>query len=266
MSIYLPIADTAINIFVLIGLGAGVGFLSGVFGVGGGFLMTPFLIFFGIPPIVAVGSQVNQMVATSFSGVIAHLRRGTVDIRMGVILAVGGFFGSWVGLVVFALLKKIGQVDIVIALSYVVFLGVVGGLMMIESLRSLRRRKRGGLRKSHKHHGYTRLPWRLRFPRSRLYISVIPVISVGAGVGLLVSVMGVGGGFILVPAMIYVLEMPTNVVVGTSLFQITLVAANVTLLQSIELQSVDIVIALLLLAGGVVGAQYGTRIGVSVVI
>jgi uncharacterized membrane protein YfcA len=261
LSIYLPIADTAINVFVLIGLGAGVGFLSGVFGVGGGFLMTPFLIFLGIPPVVAVGSQVNQLIATSVSGVMAHMRRGTVDFRMGIILALGGFVGSTIGLVLFTMLKRIGQVDIVIALSYVLFLGTIGGLMMVESIRSLRRRQRGGIRKTHKHYGYARLPWRMRFPRSRLYISVIPVIGVGLGVGLLVSIMGVGGGFILVPAMIYILEMPTNVVVGTSLFQIVLVAANVTFLQSIELQSVDVIIALLLLAGGVVGAQYGTRLG-----
>ena len=261
MSIYLPIADMAINPLVLLGLGGMVGLLSGIFGVGGGFLMTPFLIFLGIPPVVAVGSQVNQLVATSASGVIAHWRRNTLDFRMGLVLTVGGLLGSWLGLVAFSQLKKLGQIDITIALTYVLFLGVIGGLMLVESVRSLWRRKKGNLRKTHRHYGYARLPLRLRFPRSRLYVSVIPVVAVGIGVGILVAVMGVGGGFVLVPAMIYILEMPTNVVVGTSLFQITLVAANVTFLQSVEFQSVDIVVAMLLLAGGVIGAQYGTRIG-----
>lgn len=261
MSIYLPIADMAINPLLLLGLGGMVGVLSGVFGVGGGFLMTPFLIFLGIPPVVAVGSQVNQLIATSASGVLAHWRRNAVDFRMGLILTVGGLLGSWLGLSVFSLLERIGQIDIAIALTYVVFLGAIGGLMLSEGIRSLWRRKKGELRKTHRHYGYARLPWRMRFPTSRLYVSVIPVVVVGIGVGVLVAVMGVGGGFVLVPAMIYVLEVPTKVVVGTSLFQITIVATNVTFLQSVEFQSVDIVIAMLLLAGGVIGAQYGTRIG-----
>ena len=224
MDIYLPVAEMSVNLLLLLGIGGGVGFLSGVFGVGGGFLMTPLLIFIGIPPAVAVGSEASQILASSVSGVLAHMRRRTVDVRMGLVLIVGGAIGSTVGVFVFKWLRTLGQIDIVIALCYVVFLGIVGALMFWESLGALiksRRKSGGAKRKLHQHHWMHGLPLKMRFPRSRLYISVIMPILVGAAVGILAAIMGVGGGFIMVPAMIYLIGMPTNVVVGTSLFQIS---------------------------------------------
>ncbi len=263
MHVYLPIAEVSVNVFLLVGLGIAVGFLSGLFGVGGGFLITPLLIFIGIPPTVAVASSANQIIATSVSGVIAHWRRGTVDFKMGTVLLVSGFLGSWGGVELFGYLRTIGQIDLVIQLSYVFFLGVIGLLMLVESGRTLWRARGGRTvrRKLHQHYWVHRWPLRMRFRRSKLYISAIPPFAIGAFVGVLAAIMGVGGGFLMVPAMIYLLGMPTMVVVGTSLFQIIFVAANVTFLQSAQNQTVDVVLALVLVAGSVVGAQWGTRIG-----
>ncbi len=262
MQIYLPIAEISVNIFLILGLGGGVGFLSGVFGVGGGFLMTPLLIFIGIPPAVAVATEANQIVASSVSGVLAHWKRGNVDFKMGIALLVGGVIGSSVGVVLFAFLRGLGQLDLVIKLSYVVFLGIIGTLMLIESLNAMRRSKNQTAKKKHSHNWMHGLPFKMRFRRSRLYISVLLPISIGILVGLLAAIMGVGGGFVMVPAMIYLLGMPTAVVVGTSLFQIIFVTANVTVLQAVNTQTVDVVLALLLLSGGVLGAQVGARVGV----
>ena len=261
MYIYLPIAEVSMHIGVIIGLGGGVGFLSGLFGVGGGFLMTPLLIFFGIPPAVAVATEANQIVASSVSGVLAHMRRGNVDFKMGGILMLGGVIGSSLGVVLFSFLRSIGQIDLVIQLSYVVFLGIIGFLMLTESMRTiLRSRKPGAVRgKLHQHNWLHGLPFKMRFRRSKLYISALLPLLIGAFVGVLAAIMGVGGGFIMVPAMIYLLGMPTSVVVGTSLFQIIFVTANVTLLQSVQTQTVDFLLAGLLLLGAVIGAQFGSR-------
>jgi uncharacterized membrane protein YfcA len=268
MQIYLPIAEMSVNVFVILGLGGGVGFMSGLFGVGGGFLMTPLLIFLGIPPAVAVGTEANQIVASSVSGVLAHWRRGNVDVKMGLILTVGGFVGSTLGVFLFRWLRGLGQIDLVISLCYIVFLGVVGSLMLVESIQSLRASRKlaasGGVATAKPHHqrGWAhRLPFRMRFRRSKLYISVLLPLLIGLFVGILAAIMGVGGGFIMVPAMIYLLGMPTAVVVGTSLFQIIFVTANATFLQSTMNQTVDVILALLLLLGGVVGAQIGARAG-----
>ena len=261
MQIYLPIAEVSVNIFLLLGLGGGVGLLSGLFGVGGGFLMTPLLIFIGIPPAVAVATEANQIVASSISGVLAHWRRGNVDIKMGLALLVGGVLGSGFGVWLFTILRGMGQLDLVIRLSYVVFLGIIGFLMLIESVRAMMARKSQAPPKRHMHTWMHGLPFKMRFRRSRLYISAILPVAVGFFVGLLAAIMGVGGGFVMVPAMIYLLGMPTAVVVGTSLFQIIFVTANVTVLQSVTNQTVDVVLALLLLIGGVIGAQFGARLG-----
>ncbi len=263
MQVYLPIAEVSVNVFLLVGLGGAIGFLSGLFGVGGGFLMTPLLIFIGIPAPVAVASEANQIVASSVSGVIAHWRRGNVDFKMGGVLLAGGFAGSFLGVELFAWLRTVGQIDLVIRLSFVFFLGIVGTLMLVESSRAILRHRRGTTRtrKLHQHYWVHRLPLRMRFRKSKLYISAIPPFAIGALVGVLAAIMGVGGGFLMVPAMIYLLGMPTIVVVGTSLFQIIFVTANVTFLQSVTTQTVDVVLALLLLVGAVIGAQFGSRAG-----
>ncbi|MCF2906581.1 sulfite exporter TauE/SafE family protein [Octadecabacter sp. CECT 8868] len=264
MQIYLPIAEVSVNAFLLLGLGGIVGILSGMFGVGGGFLMTPLLFFIGIPPAVAVATEANQIVASSFSGVLAHLKRKTVDLKMGTVLLIGGLIGAAIGVVLFNYLKAQGQVDLLVKLCYVVFLGVVGGLMFIESLRAIRRSRKpgGGVPVRRKHGLVHALPFKMKFRVSGLYISVIPPLLVGLSVGILAAIMGVGGGFIMVPAMIYLLGMPTKVVIGTSLFQIIFVTAFTTLLHATTNFTVDIVLAVLLLVGGVIGAQIGTRIGV----
>jgi uncharacterized membrane protein YfcA len=264
MQIYLPIAEISLDALLLLGLGGLIGFLSGLFGVGGGFLMTPALIFIGVPPPVAVGTEANQIVASSVSGVLAHWRRGNVDFKMGFILLLGGLVGSTFGVWLFAFLRSVGQIDLVIKLSYVTFLGIIGALMFVESLRALRRRRTAGSSrgKLHKHTWVHGLPFKMRFRRSKLYISALLPLGVGFLVGILAAIMGVGGGFIMVPAMIYLLGMPTSVVVGTSLFQIIFVTANVTFLQAYANQTVDVVLALLLLAGAVIGAQLGAKASV----
>ena len=262
MQIYLPIAEVSVNAFLLLGLGGIVGILSGMFGVGGGFLMTPLLFFIGIPPAVAVATEANQIVASSFSGVLAHFKRKTVDLRMGTVLLIGGLFGAGFGVMLFNYLKAAGQVDLLVKLCYVVFLGVIGGLMFFESLNAIRNVKKGKAPARKKHNWIHGLPLKMRFRVSGLYISVIPPLIVGVAVGVLAAIMGVGGGFIMVPAMIYLLGMPTKVVVGTSLFQIIFVTAFTTMLHATTNFTVDIVLAVLLLIGGVIGAQIGTRIGV----
>jgi uncharacterized protein len=263
MQLYLPIAEISVNVFLLLGLGGLIGFLSGLFGVGGGFLTTPALILIGIPPAVAVASGANQLIATSITGVITHWRRKNVDFAMGGVLLVGGVIGSTIGVYVFKLLRELGQVDLVISLLYVVFLGSIGSLMFAESLRAMLRSRRGSARRSklHQHTWMHGLPFKVRFRRSRLYISALTPLAIGAFVGLLAALMGVGGGFIMVPAMIYLLGMPTSVVAGTSLFQILFVVANVTFLQAYTTQTVDIILALVLLIGSVVGVQLGIMVG-----
>ncbi|MEM7070019.1 MAG: sulfite exporter TauE/SafE family protein [Pseudomonadota bacterium] len=265
MSIYLPIAELSVNIWILFGMGAAVGFLSGMFGVGGGFLMTPLLIFYNIPPAVAVATEANQIVASSFSGALAHLRRGTVDVKLGVMLLIGGITGSTIGVYIFSALRQIGQLDLIISLLYVVFLGAIGTLMTIESLRAIRKaRQNGGVSAVRKpgHHGFIhKLPLKMKFRKSKLVLSVIPIVLLGMLVGILAAIMGVGGGFIMVPAMIYLLRVPTNVVIGTSLFQIIFVTAFTTIIQSTANQTVDIVLAFILMVGGVLGAQMGAAAG-----
>jgi len=265
MQIYLPIAEMSVNVFVILGMGWGIGFLSGAFGVGGGFLMTPLLMFLGVSPAVAVGTGANQIVASSITGVIAHTRRGNVDFKMGAVLMVGGLLGSSAGVWLFGLLQRLGHIDLAISLCYVLFLGVVGGLMAIESLQAMWRVRRKGGRAdtsgAGRHSWIHGLPFKMRFRKSKLYISALLPLAVGLGVGILTAIMGVGGGFIMVPVMIYLLGMPTQVVVGTSLFQIIFVTANTTFLQAAMNQTVDVVLALLLILGGVVGAQTGARIG-----
>ncbi|MEL7164532.1 MAG: sulfite exporter TauE/SafE family protein [Pseudomonadota bacterium] len=263
MQVFLPIAEVSVNAFLLLGLGGLVGVLSGMFGVGGGFLMTPLLFFIGIPPAVAVATEANQIVASSFSGVLAHLRRKTVDLRMGTVLLIGGLIGAALGVVVFNYLKSLGQVDLLVRLCYVVFLGVIGSLMFVESLNAIRKTRSGtAVPQRRKHGAIHRLPFKMRFRVSGLYISVIPPVLIGIAVGILAAIMGVGGGFIMVPAMIYILGMPTKVVVGTSLFQIIFVTGFTTMLHATTNYTVDVVLAVLLLIGGVIGAQIGTRIGV----
>jgi uncharacterized protein len=268
MQIYLPIAEMTVNIFLILGLGGAVGLLSGLFGVGGGFLMTPLLIFIGVPPAVAVGTQSAQTVASSVSGVLAHMRRGNVDMMMGAVLTGGGFAGSAFGVWLFNELKYAGHIDLTISLGYVIFLGVVGGFMMVESLPGVLKRRPVTLalaaRGPGRHMWMHGLPFKMRFRRSKLYVSAIVPLFIGALVGLLVAMMGVGGGFLMVPAMIYLLGMPTQVVIGTSLFQITFVTAATALLQATVNQSVDLVLALLLLVTGVIGAQIGARLSAKI--
>jgi hypothetical protein len=224
--------------------------------------MTPLLIFIGIPPAVAVATEANQIVASSVSGVLAHWKRGNVDFKMGFALLFGGVIGSSLGVLLFTFLRDMGQLDLVIKLSYVVFLGLIGSLMLVESIITMVRTKAQIAPKKKSHNWMHGLPFKMRFRRSRLYISVLLPIAIGVLVGLLAAIMGVGGGFVMVPAMIYLLGMPTAVVVGTSLFQIIFVTANVTVLQAVNTQTVDVVLALLLLAGGVLGAQVGAGVGV----
>ena len=263
MQVYLPIAEISVDAFLLLALGGGVGLLSGLFGVGGGFLMTPLLILIGIPPAVAVGTEANQVVAASVSGALAHWRRGNIDVTMGVVLLAGGFVGSSLGVWLFTLLRSLGQIDLVISIFYVIFLGIIGALMVFESVRAwqMSRNPTAWRRKLHEHFWVHGLPLKIRFRRSKLYISALVPLAVGAFVGVLAAIMGVGGGFIMVPAMIYLLGMPTSVVVGTSLFQIIFVTANVTFLQSVSNQTVDIVLATILMIGAVIGAQIGTQLG-----
>ena len=261
MEIYLPIAEISTNVFLLLGLGGAIGFLSGMFGVGGGFLMTPLLIFLGVPPTVAVGTGTNLIVASSVSGMMAHWRRGNVDFRMGALLFSGGVGGSWLGVSLFKALREAGQIDLVISLFYVVFLTIVGGLMGFESVRAALRRNARRRRKAHQHNWFHGLPLKLRFRRSKLYVSALPPVIVGFLMGLLAAFMGVGGGFIMIPVMVYLIGMPTSVVVGTSLFVIVVVSTVSSFAHAVQNHNVDIILALLLALGAVIGAQYGSRFG-----
>ena len=260
--LYLPIAEISVNAPLLVALGAAVGFISGLFGIGGGFLMTPILVLLGVPAPVAVASLSSHVAASSTSSVISYTRARAVDFRMGGVLAAGGAVGSFAGVEIFRWLRLIGQADLVVALSYLIFLGVIGGLMLWESLGALVRARRGDPappRRDKRPPWLYALPLKVRFPRSRLYISVIPPVLLGVFVGVLSAVMGVGGGFILVPAMIYLLRMPAAVVVGTSLFQIIVTTTLTSVLQAGRNQTVDIVLATRLLIGGVRGAQLGAK-------
>ncbi|AEM40223.1 Permease protein [Ketogulonicigenium vulgare WSH-001] len=261
MTIYLPIAEVSVDALWIFGLGWIVGILSGMFGVGGGFLITPLLIFSGIPSAVAVATATNQIVASSVSGLFAHLRRKNVDLRMGTVLMIGGLVGAAIGVGIFNWMRRMGQVDLMITLSYVILLGTIGAMMLVEGTRALLRQRSGVVPARKRHNWVHNLPLKMKFRVSGLYISVIPPLLVGTGVGVLSGIMGVGGGFIMVPAMIYLLGMPTKVVVGTSLFQIIFVTAFTTMLHATTNYTVDILLGLMLILGGVVGAQIGTRIG-----
>jgi uncharacterized membrane protein YfcA len=264
LEIHLPIANLTVDMLLLLGVGGLLGIMSGMFGVGGGFLVSPLLIVIGVPPPMAVASGSMMVLGTSVSGFMAHLRRGNVDFKMGGILIVGGMLGSALGAGIFTLLRNIGQIDLVIPVLYVLVLGTVGLTMVWESIGALLRQRRNPaavqqrIRRRTWHH---RLPLKLRFRKSKLYISALLPGGISVLVGLLSAVMGVGGGFIMVPAMIYLIGMPVLVVVGTSLFQITFVMANVTFLLALNTQTVDVVLALLLLVGAAAGAQFGTRLG-----
>jgi uncharacterized membrane protein YfcA len=263
VNIYLPIAELTENVFMLLGVGGGIGFLSGLFGVGGGFLLTPLLIFLGIPAPVAVASGANQVLGASISGVVVHWRRGNVDVKMGGVLLAGALSGSWLGVWLFGKLREFGQIDLVISLSYVILLGSIGSLMLVEGVKALFESRKGmpqlQNRGPYRHTWMHGLPLKMRFYRSHLYISAILPVCVGLIGGLLSAIMGVGGGFLMVPLMIYLIGMRTAVVVGTSLFMVIFVTANVTFLQSWQYQTVDVVLTLFMLIGGVVGAQLGAR-------
>ncbi|MCO6048310.1 sulfite exporter TauE/SafE family protein [Mesorhizobium sp. RP14(2022)] len=264
MGIYLPIAEMSVNVVVLLFMGAAVGFLSGMFGVGGGFLITPLLIFYNIPPAIAVATGANQVVASSVSGALVHLKRRTIDFKLGTVLMIGGVFGATLGAAAFTFLRSVGQLDLIVSILYVVFLGTVGGLMLVESVNAIRRSRDGAapaLRKPGQHNWILRLPFKMRFRASKLFVSIIPVLGLGAGIGFLSSIMGVGGGFIMVPALIYLLKVPTNVVVGTSLFQMIFVASYTTMVHASTNRTVDVILAFLLMIGGVAGAQYGAKAG-----
>ena len=264
MEIYLPIAEMPVNMFTILGMSAAVGFISGMFGVGGGFLMTPFLIFTGVPPAIAVASVSAQIAGSSMTGLISYWRRNAVDARLGLVLIAGGAIGTWLGILFFNQMRRLGHLELVIVLSYVALFSVIGGLMLLESVNAMRRAAKNvppTPRKPGHHHWVHRLPFKVRFKKSKIYLSVIPVIALGFAIGILTSVMGVGGGFIMVPAMIYLLRIPTNVVVGTSLFQIIFVTAYTTIVQAATNFSVDIVLAFILMVAGVIGAQYGVRVG-----
>lgn len=263
MNIYLPIAEMSVNAALFLGMGWAVGFLSGMFGVGGGFLLTPLLIFMGVPTAVAVGTGSMQILASSVSGAIAQYQRRNVDIKMGAVLVAGGILGSVIGVALMKVLRQMGQFELFVSLCYVTFLGVVGALMMIESVGSIRKQHTGqvSVRKTRQHSWVHGLPLKMRFHRSKLYISALPPAMIGAFVGFMAAIMGVGGGFVMVPAMIYLLRVPTSVVIGTSLFQIVFVMAATTLLQAMQNKAVDVVLALLLIVGGVIGAQFGAAAG-----
>ena len=264
LQVYLPIAEMSVNLLVMLGLGAAVGFLSGMFGVGGGFLLTPFLIFSGISAPIAVATGANQIVATSVSGALAQWRRNNIDFRMGTVLIAGGVAGAFIGVLLLKVLREAGQAGLIISLTYVALLGTIGTLMLAESIRAIRRARAGrppSGRRPGQHNWVHGLPLKMRFPRSRLYISAIPPLVIGWVVGLLTAFLGVGGGFIMVPAMIYLLRMPTNIVIGTSTFQIIFVTAVVTILHASINNSLDVVLALMLAAGGVMGGQFGVGAG-----
>jgi uncharacterized membrane protein YfcA len=264
LQIYLPIADLPVNIFLVLGIGLAVGFLSGMFGVGGGFLLTPLLIFIGISPAVAVASVSPQIAAALFSGFLAHWRRGTIDVLLGLMLLIGGITGALIGVWLFTLLRSVGQLDLMIGLSYVTLLGVVGVLMTTEGLQAINRARQGGRadrRRPGSHTWIHRLPLKLRFKRSHIYVSVIPVWVIGGIIGLLGAVLGVGGGFMLVPMLVYLLRVPTVTVIGTSMMLTMVTMVTATVMHATADHLVDALLALILMIGGVIGAQFGVRAG-----
>ncbi|WP_395813530.1 sulfite exporter TauE/SafE family protein [Devosia sp.] len=264
MQIYLPIAELSMNLFFLVGIGGAVGFLSGLFGVGGGFLLTPLLIFSGVPAPVAVASVTGQVVAASTSGALSYYRRGQIDLHMALYLVLSSVLGAFGGVATFAALRSIGQLDLVISLGFLVLLGSVGTLMMIESVRAILKRRAGIVVREklpNQHNWFHGLPMRVRFKKSRLYISVLPVLVLGLCIGFIGSLLGIGGGFILVPALVYILRMPGNMVIGTSLLQVVAMMSATTILHAVNSQSVDILLAFCLMVGGTVGAQFGASAG-----
>ncbi len=264
MQVYLPIAELSMNLFYLVGIGGAVGFLSGLFGVGGGFLLTPLLIFSGVPSSVAVASVTGQVVAASTSGALSYYRRGQIDLHLALYLLLSSILGAFVGVWMFQLLRALGQLDLVIALGFLLLLGFVGTMMMIEAVRSILKRRAGIVVRDklpNQHNWLHGLPWRVRFKKSRLYISVVPVLLLGLGIGFVGSLLGIGGGFILVPALVYLLRVPGNMVIGTSLLQVVAMMAVTTVLHAVTSQSVDILLAFCLMVGGTVGAQFGASAG-----
>jgi len=266
LHLYLPIAGNSVNILAILGLGGGVGLLSGIFGVGGGFLMTPLLIMMGIPATVAAASDSNQIVGASTSGTLAHFRLVNVDFRMGMLLLIGGVVGGTGGVQIIKVLRQLGNADFLINVTYVLMLGIIGSYMFFESLQSMRKVKSSGPAASkEKESLYARLmqslPWQMEFKRSGVRLSLLMPLILGVLVGILAAIMGVGGGFIMVPVMVYLLRMPMHVVVGTSLFQILFTCINVTIMQAWENHTVDFILALLLLIGSSIGAQVGAKVG-----
>jgi uncharacterized protein len=265
MNLYLPIAEMSVSVAMYLALGAAVGFISGLLGVGGGILLTPLLTFLGVPTAVAVATGNAHVVASSVSGAVTQYRRNNIDVRMGAVMLIGGLVGTFIGVDVVRLLRKAGLFEVTVSLSYVTFLGVVGTLMMVEGLSTWRRAQQPGTalsaRRSGQHTWVDRLPFKMRFHRSKLYISVLPPIIIGMFIGFMSAIMGIGGGFVMIPAMIYLLRVPTSVVIGTSLFQIVFVAAFATILHAVQNKTVDVVLAAILVAGGVIGAQFGIIAG-----
>jgi hypothetical protein len=264
MTLYLPIAEMSVSVIVYLALGACVGFLSGLFGVGGGFLLMPLLTFLGVPPAVAVATSTSHVVASSVSGAMTHYRRGNVDIKIGLVMLAGGLVGTYVGVAAVKLLRNAGLFELTVSLTYVLFLGAVGTIILVEGINAMRHAQISGASKTRKsgQHGWIEgLPFKMRFPRSKLYISVMPPVVIGMFIGFISALMGIGGGFVMIPAMIYLLRMPTGLVIGTSLFQIVFVAALATVLHAVENKTVDVVLAAILIIGGVIGAQFGTIAG-----
>jgi uncharacterized protein len=264
VQIYLPIADLPVNVFLVFAMGLAVGFISGMFGIGGGFLMTPLLIFIGVSPAVSVATVTSHIAASSFSGVINYWRRRAVDLALAVMLLVGGFVGTVAGVWLFTVLRAVGQLDLAIGLSYVILLSTVGSLMITESVRAIMRELHGKpveLRRPGSHTWFHGLPFKLRFKQSRIYVSVIPILVIGFLIGFIGAVMGIGGGFLLVPMLIYLLRVPTGVVIGTSMVLTLVTMASATVLHAVTNHLVDAVLALILMVGGVIGAQFGARAG-----
>ncbi|MBS0232795.1 MAG: sulfite exporter TauE/SafE family protein [Proteobacteria bacterium] len=264
MTLYLPIAEMSVSVIVYLALGVSIGFLSGLFGVGGAFLLTPLLTFLGIPSAVAVATSASHVVASSVSGAVTHYRRGNVDIKMGLVMLGGSLAGTYLGVSAVKILRVAGYFELTVSLMYVIFLGVVGTIILVEGINASRQVHAGGgtaTRKSGQHGWLEGLPFKMRFPRSKLYMSAVPPVIIGMFIGCMSAIMGIGGGFVLIPAMIYLLRMPTGLVVGTSLFQIVFAAAVATVLHAVENKTVDIVLALILIIGGVIGAQFGSTVG-----
>lgn len=264
MQVYLPIAELSMNLFFLVGIGGAVGFLSGLFGVGGGFLLTPLLIFSGVPSSVAVASVTGQVVAASTSGALSYYRRGQIDLHLSIYLVLASILGSFVGVWIFGVLRAVGQLDLFISLGFLILLGFVGTLMMVEAVRSIMKRRAGIVVREklpNQHNWFHGLPFRVRFKKSRLYISVVPVLLLGFCIGIVGALLGIGGGFILVPALVYLLRVPGNMVIGTSLLQVVAMMAATTILHAVTSQSVDILLAFCLMVGGTIGAQFGASAG-----